>query len=298
MNEHKFYTVDVFTNSKFGGNPLAVIPNAENLDEKLFQSIANELNLSETTFVLPPVDSNNDYRVRIFTPTVEVPTAGHPTIGTSYVLLNEMNYKPKFDNRLLLEEEVGLITVDFQKVNNIYQDITMNQPLPVFGEMSKKHDLVANLLSIQETDIDKDKPIQSVSCGNNFLFVPVKSIESLQKIKLKLDLFEKYRNEFESINLYVFTMETFDKESDTHARMFAPLFGVIEDPATGSASGPFGCYLVKHGLSNGENIICEQGYEINRPSKINVNIGYKNNEFEYVRVSGNIVTVCEGVIKI
>lgn len=227
MNEYKYYTVDVFTDVKFGGNPLAVVPGAEKIDEKLFQSIANEFNLSETTFILPPVDPKNDYRVRIFTPATEVPTAGHPTIGTSYVLLNEMKYKPRSKDQLLLEEEIGLIKVDFQNVNGSYQNITMNQPLPVFGNISTRYDLIANLLSIRESDIDKNKPVQAVSCGNNFLFVPVRSIELLKKIKLKLDLFEKYEDKFESLNLYVFTMETVDKGSDTHARMFAPFLGVI-----------------------------------------------------------------------
>ncbi|MBN2349953.1 MAG: PhzF family phenazine biosynthesis protein [Bacteroidales bacterium] len=294
----QYFHVDVFTDKQFGGNQLAVIPNALNLSDELMQKIAREFNFSETTFVLPPEKPESDCKVRIFTPENEMPTAGHPTIGTSFVLLSERLLQPKVPGVLLMEQKIGDIKVSYQMLENSIHSITMRQPLPEFGPIFNDTKLIAEILSVSQHEIDPRYPVQSVSCGNNFLFIPVKSIEILKKVKIRADLLELHKTRLDSTEFYIFSLETLQKKAATHGRMFAPMFGIWEDPATGSASGPLGCYLVKHGISNGKNIICEQGYEMGRPSIINVDIEHINHKITEIKVGGTCVFVAQGNLNI
>jgi trans-2,3-dihydro-3-hydroxyanthranilate isomerase len=294
MKKINYYITDVFTDKQFGGNQLAVIPDGKGLDGGLMQKIAREFNFSETTFVTPPNNPENDCKVRIFTPGNEVPTAGHPTIGTTFILLSEKLLSPKESGRIIMEQKVGDILVNFKKEGNAYNSITMFQPLPEFGPVHKNIKLIAEILSVDPGDIMQGYPIQSISCGNNFLFIPVNSIKTLEKIKVRTDLLEKHGKELDTTELYVFSTETIDKNATTHGRMFAPMFGIIEDPVTGSASGPLGCYLVKYGLSDGKNIICEQGYEMGRPGTVHVTIEHEQNRISAVKVGGVGVLVGKG----
>ncbi len=294
MPKITYYTVDVFTHTRFGGNQLAVIPDATEIPERLLQNIAREFNYSETTFVYPPQNPANDCNVRIFTPGREVPMAGHPTIGTAYVLLSEGLIKPKNKGCLMIEEQVGDIRVDYAQEGSQVHSVTMNQPLPIFGPVENDYKLLAGLMSVGSDEIDLDYPIQSVSCGNNFLFVAVKSLEAIARIQIRIEILKVTQLHLSSTELFVFTKETLDASSDYHCRMFAPLFGVPEDPATGSAAGPFGSYLVKNGFSDGSTLVLEQGYEMGRPSILKVLINGDRNTITGVRVSGDVVMVSTG----
>lgn len=294
MAQLKYFTVDVFTNQRFGGNQLAVFPDASEIPENLLQKIAREFNFSETTFVYRPEKPSNDCRIRIFTPGVEVPTAGHPTIGTAYILLSQDVIKPKNKNFLMLEEKIGDIRVDFIQEKKEYHSITMSQPLPRFGPVEKDFKLVAGVLSVKSEEIDQRFPIQSVSCGNNFLFIPLKNLTAVHTSSVRNEMLMAASMHLDSTELFVFTSETVYNTSDFHCRMFAPLFGIQEDPATGSAAGPFGCYLVQNGMSDGSRITIEQGFEIGRPSILKVHIEGKKDDITRVQVCGDVVLISEG----
>ena len=298
MAQIKYFTVDVFTNQRFGGNQLAVIPDASEIPEDLLQKIAREFNFSETTYVYPPDNPSNDCKVRIFTPGLEVPMAGHPTIGTAYILLSQNLVLPKNQGIFMMEEKVGDIRVDFIKDKTGYHSITMSQPLPQFGPVETDYKLVAGILTIDPDDIDRRHPIQSVSCGNNFLFIPLNNLTAIHKATIRNELLKAARMQLDSTELFIFTTETVFQASDFHCRMFAPLFGVPEDPATGSAAGPFGCYLVRNDISDGSQIIIEQGFEMSRPSILKVHIEGKKDDITGVKVSGDVVLVSEGKLYI
>jgi len=290
----KYYILDVFTNQRFGGNQLAVIPDATEIDDKLMQKIAFEFNFSETTFVLPPGNSANDVKVRIFTPHHEIPTAGHPTIGTAYSLLNLERIITLNEDKLVMEQRVGDIEVYFKEHDGFFDNITMKQPLPAFGEIFENKAIISEILGISVEDIDNGLPIQAVSCGNNFLYIPVNNQDAIKQIMVNTSLLEKHKEMLPSTEIYVFTFDTTYEDSTIHARMFAPLFGIYEDPVTGSASGPLGCYLVKYGKSDGNGIICEQGFEMNRAGIVNVNIETLGNEITGVFVGGEAVLISKG----
>ena len=294
MSQIRYFTVDVFTTERFGGNQLAVFPDATKIPEKLLQKIAREFNFSETTFVFPPKNSSNDCKVRIFTPGMEVPMAGHPTIGTVYVLLSQGITKPRNAGFLMLEENVGDIRVDFIEDKSGFHSITMSQPMPVFGPVENDYKLLAGILSIPSEEIDLQYPIQSVSCGNNFLYVPLKGLKTIHKIEIRNELLKVGKLQLDSTEIFVFTTETVYRTSQYHCRMFAPLFGVPEDPATGSAAGPFGCYLFSNKIRKDFPVILEQGFEMGRPSILKVDIEGKDQEITGVKVSGDVVLVSEG----
>lgn len=298
MKKIKYYIVDVFTNEIFGGNQLAVVPDATEIEEAHLQKIAREFNFSETTFVFPPNNKENDLKVRIFTPFYEVPTAGHPTIGTAYVLMNHEKIITLSPGCLVMEQLVGDIRVTFENVKGTFKNITMSQPLAVFGDTFEDQILIAEILGIETKDLIADLPIQAVSCGNNFLYVPVKNQQALRQISINKSLLERYKEKLPSTEIYVFTFDTTYTDSTTHGRMFAPLFGIEEDPATGSASGPLGCYLVKYGKSDGEGIVCEQGFEMGRHSTVHVDIKQSNGTISEVLVGGSTVLMSKGEIYI
>ena len=158
-----YYIVDVFTDKPFGGNQLAVFPEAQGIDESLLQPIAGEFNFSETSFVFPPDHPGNDCKLRIFTPAHEIPTAGHPTIGTAYILFSEGILKPALKGSAVFEEKVGEIKISYTQHNGVCHDIGMTQPLPVFGPVHNNLPVIADILSLQVGDIDERYPVQSIS---------------------------------------------------------------------------------------------------------------------------------------
>ncbi len=298
MRRLHYHLLDVFTNERFGGNPLAVFTNGRGLTVETMKSIAKELNLSEVTFVLPPDDPANDWKVRIFTPAIELPMAGHPTVGTSYILAREqMVSVTEAQPVIRLEEGVGLIPVTFQFKDGLPSLIQMQQPAPIFSPEFTDRVLAADLLSLTAADL-ADYPVQEVSCGVPFLFIPVKSLSAMQKIKFRMDIWERSLSQFGEV--FAFTSETLYPTSTVHSRMFAPVMGIPEDPATGAASGPLGCYLVKYGLvqANPAYIISEQGFEIGRPSYVHIEIRQADGAINFVGVGGECVYMGEGSLEI
>ncbi|HKQ99686.1 MAG TPA: PhzF family phenazine biosynthesis protein [Pyrinomonadaceae bacterium] len=302
MRKLHYFLVDVFTDRLFGGNQLAVLTNGRGIKPELMQSIAKELNLSETTFVLPPKNPENDYHVRIFTPGAELPMAGHPTVGTSFILAREHMISLGDDEvTIRLEEGVGPISVTLDFAEGEPDLIWMQQPLPKYGPRFEDRGAIAEMLSVSLEAIEPDLPIEVVSCGVPFLFVPLKSLEAARSIRFRLDVWERSLREFGVSGVFVFTKETELEGSSVHSRMFAPGLGIQEDPATGGASGPLGCYLVRHKLfpeAVRSEFTSEQGIEMGRPSIIKIIIEQAAGEVTRVRVGGRCRFVGEGYLEV
>ena len=293
MNKAPYFLLDVFTEKKYGGNQLAIFPYAENIDQNLFQSIARELNLSETVFLFPPKNGEN-YSMRIFTPGKELPTAGHPTVGTGYYLARFIEHEANELKKITINQKVGPVDVFIQFKDNQTESVTMHQPLPTFGPRhDDKRELLAGILGLDVSDL-VDTPIQEVSCGNNTLLVPLKSVDTLSKIKLKTDQWMDVQSDFGDAMLYVYTLDGV-KGGDVQGRMFAPEIGIPEDPATGSANGPLASYLTEHNLLQ-MPATSLQGYEMGRPSQIYLDTKKnESGEFEQVTISGKSVYTGEGI---
>jgi trans-2,3-dihydro-3-hydroxyanthranilate isomerase len=274
MTPHEYALLDVFTDKKFGGNQLAVFRTGQAIPEHALQPIAKELNLPETVFVMPPL-VGGDHRLRIFTPAREVPFAGHPTVGAAFFLSGGV------DATLRIEEKVGTLQVT---VRDGFTE--MEQPLPEFrpGPLREQ---IAPLLSLKSTDIDPSLPIEIGSSGNAFTFVPLNDLDAVKRAA-PLGITDA---------AFLFTRQTLALESTVHGRMFAGWQGVAEDPATGSACGPLGAYLVRHGLADGKRIVVEQGYEMGRPSLIGLAVVIAAGKLVSASVGGDAVIVTEGTIE-
>ena len=262
--ETPFYQVDVFSDELFGGNPLAVFLRGEDFKEAQFQQVAREMNLSETTFVLPSSHPDADFDVRIFTPEKEIPYAGHPTLGTAFVL-RHAGLIPPTQNHLRLNFTVGIIPVDLQEDGKIF----MTQPPGKILQTFPNTEEVAQVLGLTGNNIDL--PVQTASTGFPALLVPINSLRAMQRIVLNLSLLKVLLEEAGVDMIYPFTRQTLDEKSSIHARGFAPFVGIPEDPATGSVAGALGYYLNDKNPKE-EKIIIEQGYEMKRPGLIFVTV--------------------------
>ena len=258
--ETPFYQVDVFSDELFGGNPLAVFLRGEDFKEAQFQQMAREMNLSETTFVLPSSHPDADFDVRIFTPEKELTFAGHPTLGTAFVL-RHAGLVPLAQNHLRLNFKIGVIPVDLQEDGKIF----MTQPLGRILQTFTNTEEVAQVLGLNVNNIDL--PVQTASTGFPALLVPINSLRAMQRIVLNLSLLKVLLEETGVDMIYPFTRQTLDQKSSVHARGFAPFIGIPEDPATGSVAGALGYYL-KDKNPKEENVIIEQGYEMKRQGLI------------------------------
>ena len=262
--ETPFYQVDVFSDELFGGNPLAVFLRGEDFKEAQFQQMAREMNLSETTFVLPSSHPDADFDVRIFTPEKELPFAGHPTLGTAFVL-RHAGLVPSTQNHVRLNFKVGVIQVDLQEDDKIF----MTQPPGKILQTFTNTEEVAQVLGLTANNIDL--PVQTASTGFPALLVPINSLRAMQRIVLNLSLLKVLLKEAGVDMIYPFTRQTLDQKSSVHARGFAPFVGIPEDPATGSVAGALGYYL-KDKNPKEKNLIIEQGYEMKRPGLIFVSM--------------------------
>jgi trans-2,3-dihydro-3-hydroxyanthranilate isomerase len=302
MRKLQYRIVDVFTDRMFGGNPLAVVLDGRGVTDTEMQALAREMNLSETTFVLPPDDPANDFRVRIFTPGRELPMAGHPTIGTAFVLAREKMLPAGGDILTIrFEEKVGPIPVRLEMKNGVPDKIWMTQPRPAFGPVFSNAAAVAEMLGIDPAGIRNDLPIEVVSCGMPFLFVPVRDLATMRRLSFNRDLSRRALESLGVLEVFAFAMEVENAGSTVHSRMFAPELGVPEDPATGGASGPLGSYLVRYGLVPAQpktSIVSEQGIEMGRPSFIHIEIAQEANEITEVKVGGQTVFVGGGEIEL
>jgi len=299
MPSFQFYTADVFTRRQFGGNQLAVFPDAKDLPPELMPRIAREFNFSETTFVLPPSDPKHTRRVRIFTPGGELPFAGHPTIGTAYVLASIGDIAlTGAETRIVFEEGVGPVPVTVRATDGRpdYAQLTVAK-LPEFGPPPPDARDLARSLGLEPNDVRTDDLTpEAVSCGMPFLFVPVLDRRVLARARVRLDDFEKVLSGYWAAEVFVFSDDPELPGSDYRARMFAPTLGVPEDPATGGAAVAFGGYLAKRDKRTAGTLrwVVEQGFEMGRPSMLEIEVDKRGGEVTAVRVGGNSVLVSKG----
>ena len=297
---------DVFTSQPLLGNQLAVFPDARGLTTAGMQAIAHEINFSETTFIFPPERSDTDVRMRIFTPAVEMPMAGHPTVGSTFALAHVGVIEPA-RQRFVFGLNVGPTPVDLVWENGRLQFAWMTQTPPSFGPPVADRDAVARAIGLGEGDLAAGLPIQEVTCGVPYLLVPLRDREAVDRAAPPSASFELPGLPRAHPAILVFAREEVRLKADTtngdttkgatYSRMFAPGLGVVEDPATGSAAGPLGCYLVQHRLVSGDTpqrIVNTQGVKMGRASRIHMAITGAPDAITDVRVGGEAVLVARG----
>jgi len=305
MPSYRFYQLDVFTSTPLAGNPLAVFPDGNGLSSATMQALAREMNLSETTFVFPSTRATK--HVRFFTPLSEVPLVGHPVIGTWWLLAEQglVTLPPNGPAEVTQETGAGVLPVDLELKDGKPTRVVMTQTLPEFGESVTEIAKLGKALGGDGRTVRKTPAPQVVNTAIPQLMIPIRSLEVLRSLPsggtgtALAALLRKYGTDC----AMCYTLETEDPGATVHCRMFAPGLGVLEDPATGSASGALGCYLVWHNVvrphSGVANIVVEQGIEIGRPSRIDVEITVGNGgEITEVRVGGTAVTVMEGEVRL
>jgi len=289
MTAVSFHIVDVFAEHKYAGNQLAVFRNARGLPGDEMQKIAKEMGFSETTFVLSDAERDGGYDVRIFTLAAEVPFAGHPTLGTAYIIRQEIVHKPV--QAVNLNLQVGQIPVRFDRQSDGRDILWMTPKEATFGEVFDVGE-IAPLLTVDRADIDTDFPIQSVSTGLPFILLPLRSLEAVKRARVIRDKWLDWVKDREAKMVFVFCRQTLDPTDHIHARAFADYYGIVEDPATGSANSCFAAYLVRHRYFGADQIDVrvEQGYEIGRPSLIYLRARQSGERIE-VNVGGKVIPV-------
>jgi len=294
----RFVTLDVFTTKRFAGNPLAVVLDPDGLDTAAMQTIAREFNLSETVFVFPPADKANRAKLRIFTPARELPFAGHPTVGTA-VLLGRIDGGGQ--RTFTLEEQVGLVPCRVKSSGADSGSASFDIPrLPAKEADSPDVALMAAGLGLSAADMGLDGfTAQRWSAGNPFTFVPVRGLDAIGRCRLDIARFNEAFGSGAHPAAFVFCRETAEPGHSFHARMFAPVMGVHEDPATGSAVAAFAGYLAaRGGYADGEHAIgIEQGYEMGRASQIELTLKVSGGKLTGAAIAGGAVVVMEGAIE-
>lgn len=287
MPKCKFYIVDVFAEKKLEGNQLAVFICEKGITDSEMQKLAKEMNYSETAFIT----SIENYDVRIFTPEIELPFAGHPTLGTAYVIQREIiksNIKT-----LLLNLKIGQIPVLFKYKSGKAEEIWMEQNVPAFGQFFDP-ELIANTLHLREEDIDIRFPIQEVSTGLPFIIVPLKTLDALKRARVEREKFFDFVENTNAKSILIFCPEARKKGNHLSVRVFTEVPG-LEDPATGSGNGCLAAYLVHHQYfgKSSVDIRVEQGYEIGRPSLLLLRSEEKEGQIS-VSVGGKAYIVAKG----
>lgn len=299
-----FHTLDVFTESRFGGNPLAVVHDAAVLDTEQMQRIAREFNLSETVFVLKPDNPAHSARIRIFTPAKELAFAGHPTVGTAILLagLRAPSLDREHDAIVALEETIGTVRVGVRMRPGQAAFAEFDAPrLPKeAGSLPAVEKLAAGLgLIPSEIGFENHKPA-CFAAGNAFAFVPVSTLEAMGRARVNGHHWIEAFEEQGLTGAYLYTRQCLHTSSAFHARMFAPSSGVPEDPATGSAAVSFAGVLHHYdGLPDGTHKrVIEQGYEMGRPSQIQLTLSVDGGRLASVRIGGHAVRVTEGTLTV
>jgi trans-2,3-dihydro-3-hydroxyanthranilate isomerase len=312
MRRYRFLQLDVFTDKAFTGNPLAVFPEAEGLSSEEMLQIAREMNLSETVFVLHPNAGRLEVlrRLRIFTPTREIPFAGHPVVGTWNALAIEGVVPPPEGGngwqRIFHEVGIGVLPVDIEFKDGQPVQVVMTQgAFEILNEMDDAHEQaeLARALGLAREDLDESLPIQVITTGLTCMAVPVRSLADLRDIRVNAALLAEIYTRRGGTGCHAFTRETLEVgAARAHARFFAPADNIPEDPATGSACGALGAYLVHHGGLTLEpedgryKFVIEQGDFIHRPSRINLDVKGQTGRIEEVKVGGPAVLVARGEV--
>lgn len=297
--EFRFVQVDVFTERVFGGNPLAVVFDAAGLSDAEMQAIAREMNCSETTFLLGPTRADCAARVRIFTPAREIPFAGHPTIGTAWVLATE---KLVHGRRFSLEEGIGPVEVTLEGDPVRPSFLWMRHGEARFGPELADRAGFARALGLGEAELLPGAPVCTGSTGSAFLYVPLRDREVVDRARLDVPALLAAQGEGPSLGVFVFAPDPDPTAGRVYSRMFAPhTSGIPEDPATGSASGPLGAYLVERGLvtpAESVDIVSEQGTRMGRPSFIRIRVGMNAGRVTEILVGGSVVPVIDGRLRV
>ena len=313
--EYQFYVLDVFTDKIFTGNQLAVFPSAEGLSTQTMQKIAKEFNYSESVFVTSVGKKEEEKNkgvltrnVRIFTPAAELDFAGHPNIGAAMLLarINEVSDESKA--RIIFKEKAGDVPIQIHFKDSVPYSAELCPPkLPERGDDFSSIDIVAQVISLDVSDIDSLEKCVSFSCGVPYLFIPIKRLEKLEQATLNQEIWKKHFANFWAPQLYLFSKETVLPDSDFHARMFAPGLGVAEDSATGSAAAALAGYISHNYTENNgddssstseSSFVIEQGFEMDRPSIINMSFSQKNQQVQHVKIKGNAVIFSKGKINL
>jgi trans-2,3-dihydro-3-hydroxyanthranilate isomerase len=300
---HRFITCDVFTDHIFGGNPLAVFPDARQIPEETLQRIAREFNLSETVFIYPPANPSHTRRLRIFTPVAELPFAGHPTIGAAHVLatLGEIPLRGD-ETRIVFEEGVGPVPVLIRASGDrpTFAQLTAAK-LPEIGPPAPGRSILADILSLEPADILGGMLApQAVSCGLPYLIVPLRDRDAVRRARVRIDHWESSLKAYWAPDILVFSRDPECEGSDIRARVFVPSMSISEDPATGSAATALGAYLAARESAPDAKLrwVVEQGFEIDRPSLLEIEVEKSGGEIVVVRVGGASVLVSEGTIEV
>lgn len=288
----RFYIVDVFAESRYAGNQLAVFRDCGGLPTKLMQQIALEMHFSETTFITSEEERDGGYDVRVFTPDFELPFAGHPTLGTASIVQSQILARPV--STVKLNMKVGQIPVTFSYKGGKADVLWMRQKEPSFGRTSNPR-AVATTLGIRPSDFDKRFPIMTVSTGVPFVIVPLASLKAVKAVRLDMDAASKFMKSAGGIGFLVFGPETYHREDDLNVRVLGPAPSIPEDPATGSGNGCLAAYLVKTNYFGKDHIDVrvEQGYEIGRKSLLLLKARSKGMKIE-VDVGGRVQFVASG----
>ena len=301
MRRYKYLHYDVFTDRAFEGNQLAVFPEAGGLSAEEMQTIAREMNFSESTFIFPAEAAGTDIRMRIFTPGEELPMAGHPTIGTTFALAAE-GVIQSGRTGFVFGLNVGPTPVSLEWRGNSLDFAWMTQQPPKFEGQIADRAAFSQSIGIAAADLLANAPIEVVSCGVPFLFAPLTLPSVVDRVAIDRRQYAACCKaaEMDERPLFVFaTVPDASSGESVYSRMLAPGLGVAEDPATGGASGPLGCYLAKHKLLPLDRLahfISLQGVAMKRPSRLHISIGVDKDTITRVRVGGRSVLVGGGVI--
>jgi len=301
MKSLKLYWVDAFTDQPFGGNPVAIIINADCLSDEQKQDIAKELNVSETVFVSK--SQSADFKVQFFTPKQESALCGHGTIG-AFWLLSSINKIDKCSGGIVSvkqETKAGILPIEVHfSINKILDKIVMHQNLPVFYDVDVDINEISSILGESVNKFESDYPLKIVSTGRPKLFIPVKNRNILYGIKPNFELMDNYCKLKSITGFHLFTFDTYNANSITTARHFAPTAGVNEDPVTGIAAGALGCYLTEYGknVPAVSNFQMEQGFNLGRNGIIHVEIIKEDQQYKYVKVGGTAYILFNTKIKL
>ncbi len=303
VRSYRFLQLDVFTGHLFGGNQLAVFPDGRGLTSETMQAIAKEMNFSETTFVLPPETPGTDFRLRIFTPGSELPAAGHPTIGSAFALARAGILAPGRES-FVFGLGVGPTPVALIWKGDDLSFAWMTQALPQFSEPIASRANAAAALGVPDSAVGgTGLPVQVVSCGVPFVFVPLTTRSAVDNAMINREALNTLLHQagVDANGVFLFSTERASDKATAYSRMFAPAIGVYEDPATGIASGPLGCYLVRHRIvpaAKATAMLSLQGVKMGRPSYVHISIDAEGTDIRNVRVGGESVLAGEGVLYI
>jgi trans-2,3-dihydro-3-hydroxyanthranilate isomerase len=304
MSTLRYLHVDVFTNRALEGNQLAVFPEPRGLDTATMQAITREMNFSECTFIFPP-ERGGDIKMRIFTPGEELPMAGHPTIGSTFALAEEGTIA-RGRTDFVFELGVGPTPVSLEWRDGSLTFAWMTQQLPKFGGVIADRNSFAGAIGVERAHLTGDFPIQVVSCGVPFIFVRLATRQAVDAVSVDRNAFTRCCRDagVEPLPTFFFTTDGSPEAvaaQTVYSRMLAPTFGIAEDPATGGASGPLGCYLLHYGIVSADaarNIVSLQGVQMKRPSRIHISIESNGSAISRVRVGGQSVMVGRGELTV